>query len=190
MGMKRTDTLSGKLLIAMPGIGDPRFEHAVILLCSHAEDHAMGVVLNKPVPGLAMRDVLEQLEIETTVHVPDREVLDGGPVGRDRGFVVHTGDYTTSDSTLEITENLCLTATREALHALTHAWQPARALLALGYAGWGEGQLEEELAGNVWLIADADPELVWDIEPAEKWACALDRLGIQPASLSQVSGRA
>lgn len=190
MGTFDADTLSGKVLIAMPGIGDGRFSQAVILLCSHAEDHAMGLILNKPVPGLVLPELLEQLDIERRITVPERPVLDGGPVGRDRGFVLHSDDFLSEDSTLEISDGICLTATREVLHAIAGPSAPRQSVLALGYAGWGEGQLEEEIAGNVWLVADASPDLIYGDEYGSKWDQALASLGIDPARLQSTAGRA
>lgn len=184
------DTLSGKLLIAMPGIGDPRFTQTVILLCSHGPDHAMGLVLNRPVPDLTLPDLLEQLSIPTGIALPRAPILDGGPVGRDRGFVLHSEDYYSEESTLDVAEGICLTATREILHAIGTGEAPRQCTLALGYAGWGEGQLESEIAENVWLICDADPDLVYSESFADKWQRALARLGIEASRLQSDAGHA
>lgn len=184
------DTLCGKLLIAMPGIGDGRFSHAVILVCSHAPDHAMGLILNKPVPGLVLPELLDQLDVNSEIKLPPKPVLDGGPVGRDRGFVLHSSDFISEESTLEISDGVNLTATREVLHAIASEHAPREAVLALGYAGWGEGQLEEELSGNVWLVAEADRAIIYGHDFETKWAMALDSLGIDPSRLYTGAGRA
>ena len=183
-------TLCGKLLIAMPGIGDGRFSHAVILVCSHGPDHAMGLILNKPVPGLNLPQLLDQLDVPSEIKLPPRPVLDGGPVGRDRGFVLHSDDFMSEESTLEISDGVCMTATREVLHAIASEAPPRHAVLALGYAGWGEGQLEDELSENAWLVADATPVLIYGHDHETKWAMAMDSLGIDPSRLQAAAGRA
>lgn len=182
--------LTGKILIAMPSIGDDRFSHSVILVCAHASDFAMGLVLNKPIAGVTMSGLLQQMDIETGLNLPDIEVLDGGPVGRDRGFVIHTEDFICDKSTMHISAGLCLTATRDALQAIASKTPPHRAVLALGYSGWGAGQLEEELALNAWLVCDPDPELVYLQNHKDKWTKALDNLGISPAFLQSEAGNA
>ena len=182
--------LGGKLLIAMPGIGDDRFDHAVILVCSHGPDHAMGLVLNKTIPGLSVPGLLEQLDIPCEINLPRAPVLNGGPVGRERGFVLHSDDYISLDSTLEVSDGLCLTATREILHAIGSRDSPAHAVLALGYAGWGEGQLEMELRQNVWLVADPSLDIIYGTDHDGKWQAAVQSLGISPAQLYTSSGRA
>ena len=182
--------LTGKILIAMPGIGDERFDNAVILICAHAEDFAMGLVLNKPFHRLSMSELLEQLEIQTQNPLPDIDVLDGGPVGRDRGFVLHSEDFNCAEATMHVGDNLCLTATRDALKAIASAQPPERAVLALGYSGWGAGQIENELSQNAWLVCDSDPELVYAQNHKDKWSAALERLGISPAFLQSDGGHA
>lgn len=185
---------SGQLLIAMPGIGDPRFERALILICDHDDDHAMGLAVNRPVEGLTVPDLLERLEIKSTIELPPDLVLMGGPVERERGFVLHTDDYS-SEHSLEIAPEqglgVALTATREVLEAMaTGAGGPARSLLALGYAGWGAGQLENEIKQNVWLTCDADAELIFDHDYEGKWGRALAKLGVDPERLGSAAGRA
>ena len=183
--------LTGRLLIAMPGIGDPRFERAVILLCAHNEEHAMGLAVNRPVEGLSIVSVLKRLKIESNIEVPDDLVLMGGPVERDRGFVLHTDDYACPQSSVPVTSGISLTASKEVLEALAgHNSRPRRSLLALGYAGWGAGQLEREILENTWLTCDADEELVFDDDHARKWSRALAKLGISAAQLSRFTGRA
>lgn len=182
--------LGGKLLIATPSIGDPRFDRTVILMCDHDADHAMGIVLNKPVDGLRMPELFDQLEVDSAIPTPDRPVLLGGPVDRDRGFVVHTPDFEAEGSTLAITRKIGLTATKDVLEAIASDNPPRRSVLALGYAGWGAGQLEEELAANAWLVADPDEALIFDESSETKWERALETLGVTPEHLSMAAGHA
>jgi putative transcriptional regulator len=184
------ESLGGRLLVAMPGIDDPRFERSVILLCAHSPEHAMGIALNRPVDGLTLPDLLDKLGIKSQIRVPPRAVLAGGPVERERGFVVHTDDYATKESTLAVGEGLALTATREVLEALGDDRAPRQAIMALGCAGWSPGQLEKELRENVWLICDADEDLVFDADHNTKWSRALAKIGVRPDQLSSQSGRA
>lgn len=185
------ESLTGRLLVAMPGIGDPRFEHAVILVCAHDPDHAMGLRIDRPAPGVALNSVLTRLDVVAPDRTAAMPVLVGGPVDRERGFVLHTDDWMVDDSSSPVSEGLALTATREALAAMTDPLTgPRHAVLLLGYAGWGDGQLEEELADNVWLTADADLDLLFDTDFDTKWARALAGIGVDAARLSSQSGRA
>jgi putative transcriptional regulator len=182
--------LSGQLLIAMPGIGDPRFERSLILICAHDREHAMGIAVNRPVEGLTIPDLLERLEIATYEEMEPDPVLMGGPVEIERGFVLHTDDYRAEHS-LDVEGGLTLTTTREVLEAMgRHNEHPRKAILALGYAGWGAGQLEREIRENVWLTVDADEALVFDDGYETKWTRALGKLGIDPQFLSSEAGRA
>jgi len=182
--------LSGKMLIAMPGIGDPRFERSLILICAHDHDHAMGIAVNRPVEGLTVPDLLERLEVRTTAEMEDDLVLVGGPVEMERGFVLHTDDYRAEHS-LEIGDGIALTTTREVLEAMGRQdASPRRAILTLGYAGWGAGQLEREIRQNVWLTVEADEALVFDDDYDAKWSRALGKLGIDPKFLSAEAGEA
>ena len=181
---------AGQLLIAMPGISDPRFERAVILVCAHDNEHAMGVAVNRPVDGLTVPDVLEKLKIKATITVPRDLVLMGGPVERERGFVVHTDDYR-SEHSLEVGGGVALSATREVLEAMAGQEPgPRLSRLTLGYAGWGAGQLENEIKENVWLTCDPDEALIFDDDFSRKWNRALAKLGVDPRRLSTVAGRA
>lgn len=189
--MAAFESLAGRLLVAMPGIGDPRFEHAVILICAHQPDHAMGLRLDRPAPGVDLKAVLDRLEIDGADSAAGRPVLLGGPVERERGFVLHTDDWTTPDASLAVGEGLAVTATREALAAMIDpGGGPGRAVLILGYAGWGEGQIEDELAENVWLTAEPTPELLFGAEHEAKWSRALAGIGVDAAMLSGQGGRA
>ena len=182
--------LTGKLLIAMPGMGDPRFEHSVVFMCAHSTDGAMGIVVNKPTSDLKLRDLLEQLSITPGQDMRNVAVHFGGPVEHGRGFVLHDYGYHSSISTLDVNEDFAMTATLDILEDLADGRGPAHVVMALGYAGWGPGQLESELAQNGWLTCDGDPDLVFDVNSPTKWARALQSLGIDPALLSAEAGSA
>ena len=182
---------SGRLLIAMPGIDDPRFERAVILMCAHSVEQAMGITINRPMEGLALPDLFDRLGVKSSIRLPDFPVLSGGPVERERGFVLHTDDYSNPESTLSVADGVSLTATREILDAIGDpARKPRCAALALGCANWGAGQLEDELKENVWLACDADEALIFDDDHDTKWSRALAKLGVAPERLSMQAGRA
>lgn len=182
--------LSGKLLIAMPGMGDPRFEHSVVFLCAHSEDGAMGLIVNKPAQDLSFDKLAEQLGIATTDRARQIRVHFGGPVEHSRGFVLHSTDYGGTGTTLKVDERFGMTATVDILEAIAQGRGPAASLLALGYAGWGPGQLEAEILQNGWLTSDAAPELVFSDRNSQKWTGALKALGVDPLTLSSTAGRA
>ncbi|MDR7231646.1 putative transcriptional regulator [Caulobacter sp. BE264] len=183
--------LIGRLLVAMPGIDDPRFERTVLYLCAHDEEAAMGLAVNRPVEGLTVFELLNRLGVRSDIQAPSDLVLLGGPLERERGFVLHTDDFNSPDSTLAVADGVALTATRDALDAMASAYKrPRKSLLALGYAGWGPGQLEQELRDNVWLICDADEGLLFDEDHDHKWTRALAKLGITADHLSATAGRA
>ena len=182
--------LEGKLLIALPGMTDERFAQTVIYMCAHSAKGAMGIVINKPIPGLSFAEVLKQLQIETKPLIGEFPILYGGPVETGRGFVLHSGDYEGSDSTLPVSEDISLTATLDILRALAEGRGPKQALFALGYAGWAPGQVETEFQRNGWLHCKADPSLVFGVDPEAKWRTALQRLGIGPSGLVADAGRA
>ena len=189
--MASFNSLAGRMLIAMPGIDDPRFERAVILLCAHSDEHAMGLAVNRPVDGLTLPSLLERLGVESNINMPDDLVLFGGPVEKERGFVLHTDDYSTPQSTIRIGAGIGLTATREVLEAIGDTTlRPRKSVLALGYAGWDGGQLEHELQHNVWLTCDADESLVFGGDHEHKWGTALAKIGVHPERLSTLTGRA
>jgi len=184
-------SLAGRALIAMPGIGDPRFERAVIYICGHTTEHAYGLVLNRPVDGLTTPTLLQKLGVESAIEIPPDPVLYGGPVERERGFVLHTADYLNSDSSTLVDDGVALTGTRDILEAMaSHNRRPRHAFLALGYSGWGAGQLEQELQQNVWLTCDPDEALLFGHDYNQKWSMALNRLGIKAHQLSGDAGRA
>ncbi|MET0181647.1 MAG: YqgE/AlgH family protein [Caulobacterales bacterium] len=183
------DSLEGKLLVAMPGMGDPRFAHAVIVMCSHSRNEAMGIIINKPKDALTLGDVLQHLGIEAKAHAP-RTVMDGGPVKPDRGYVLHSRDFTAPNATIEITGDVSMTATREVLEAIGGDGAPQQFLLALGCSGWGAGQLEDELRQNAWLIVEPDDAIIFGAEHEDKWERAIHKLGLDPAQLTAAAGRA
>lgn len=182
--------LHGQLLIAMPGMGDTRFERSVIFLCVHSPEGAMGLIVNKPAPDLRLAELLAQLKIQATVELAQTRVHIGGPVEHGRGFVLHSPDYTVKESSLSVSPDFSMTATVDVLQDMARGAGPARSLLALGYAGWGPGQLEGEIQANGWLTAPADSELVFGAEDSGKWGAALRSISIDPRLLSAEGGRA
>lgn len=182
--------LTGKLLIAMPSMGDPRFARSVVLVCAHSEDGAMGLIINKPTPEVNARDLLKQLKIEPSGDMAPIRVHFGGPVEHGRGFVLHSAEYDVDGATLQVDDAFGMTATLDVLEALANGEGPRESLLALGYSGWGPGQLESELQDNGWLVADASPRLVFSQDNRGKWEAALAVLGIDPLLLSAEGGRA
>ncbi|WP_158969267.1 YqgE/AlgH family protein [Chachezhania sediminis] len=182
--------LTGKLLIAMPGMGDPRFGHSVVFLCSHGQDGAMGLIVNKPSQDLKVFDLLGQLDIEARPSVPNAPVYFGGPVETARGFVLHSPGNGNRAGSMKVNDGFAMTATVDILEDIAAGVGPGEAILALGYAGWGPGQLEGEIAQNGWLTGDAEPDLVFSQPDQTKWSAALNALGIDPLSLSAEAGRA
>ena len=189
--MTAFSSLTGRLLVAMPGIDDDRFRHAVILICAHDDEHALGLRLDQPAPGVSLAEVLEKLDTPAADAARDRSVLIGGPVERERGFVLHTDDYTAGEHSLHVGCGVALTATREVLEAIAgHGDPPRRSTLALGYAGWGPGQLERELRENVWLTCEPDETLIFGTDHAHKWSNALAKIGVDASLLTSTAGRA
>jgi putative transcriptional regulator len=182
--------LHGKLLIAMPGMPDNRFERSVIFMIQHSSTGAMGLILNKPIPQLTFRDLMQQMSIETTPMTSSKAVLFGGPVETDRGYVLHGRDGSNRQSTLMVTPEISLTPTVDMLRTIAAGRGPAQWLLALGYAGWGPGQIESEITANSWIHCDADSTLVFEAAAEDKWRLALGRLGVGLSGLSSQAGRA
>lgn len=182
--------LSGQLLIAMPGIGDARFERAVILICQHSPEGAMGLVINSTMPNLSYLELLDQLTLAVSDGVADRPVYAGGPMESGRGFVVHSEDFTLADGSRRVGDGLALTANIDILQEMARGGGPRRSLVCLGYAGWSPGQLDQEMVGNVWLQVTATPALVFGTPNDQKWPKALATLGIDVAMLSQQAGHA
>lgn len=183
------DSLTGQLLVAMPQMQDHRFVRSVIYLCAHNREGAMGLVINKLIGSLTLPELLDQLEIPTGGIVGQPRVHFGGPVESGRGFVLHSADYTEKES-LVVGDNLALTATLDILRAIGRGGGPRKSLLALGYAGWGPGQLDGELQSNGWLHAPADEDLLFDAELDSKWQRALAKLGVDLSMLSSDAGHA
>ncbi|MEZ5996518.1 MAG: YqgE/AlgH family protein [Hyphomonadaceae bacterium] len=185
-----SDSLAGKLLVAMPGMSDPRFDRTVIMMCEHDAAHAMGVVVNKPKDEMTLSDVLAHMGLNAEASLAQRPVLDGGPVRPDRGFVLHSEDFAAGEATLDVTQGVRLTATRDVLEAVASERAPSDFLLALGCAGWGAGQIEGELRQNAWLVVDADNAIVFSEDHATKWDRAIRALGLEPSQLSGAAGSA
>ncbi|MCH8000599.1 MAG: YqgE/AlgH family protein [Proteobacteria bacterium] len=186
---ERDGYLTGQLLIAMPNMRDPRFARSVIYVCAHNADGAMGLVVNRLVGSVTFPDLLEQLSIEGGTACEEIRVHFGGPVESGRGFVLHSGDYR-HDSTLQVDEKMGLTATVDILTDIAQGRGPRRSLLALGYAGWGPGQLDSEFQANGWLSVAADETLVFDDDLNSKWERAIGKLGIDVSLLSGEAGHA
>lgn len=183
--------LTGKLLIAMPGMGDMRFEHSVVFMCSHTDKGAMGLIINKPAQDVVLTDLLEQLNIPADPSRRDHAAVHfGGPVEGARGFVLHSPDYESALHSMQISPDFSMTATLDILEDIARDQGPDRALMMLGYAGWGPGQLEAEIGMNGWLTTEADQGLVFDVDDGGKWAAALKSLGVDPLSLSASAGHA
>ena len=185
--------LDGQILIAMPGMQDPRFHRSLVYLCAHSADGAMGLIVNKRADDLKLKDLFGRLGIpigdgpgelaRTPVHY-------GGPVEMGRGFVLHSSDYHSDDATMQVDDATSMTATLDILHAMATDRGPDRAIIALGYAGWAPGQLEAELQANGWLACAADENLLFGPDEDTKWDRALAKLGVHPAMLSPTGGRA
>ena len=189
--------LDGQLLIAMPVMGDPRFERSVIYMCAHSSEGAMGIMVNRPAGSIDFPELLVQLDIikeGDEIKLPETaesmKVLKGVPVDTGRGFVLHSSDFYIENATLRIDDGICLTATVDILKAIAKGSGPKHAILALGYAGWAPGQLENEIQGNGWLHCDADQDLIFGGDVEEKYARALRKIGIDPGMLSNDAGHA
>jgi putative transcriptional regulator len=189
--------LDGQMLIAMPSVRDERFARSVVYICAHSAEGAMGIVVNQPAADIDFPDLLVQLDVipaEDLILLPRQagsvQVLKGGPVETRRGFVLHSADFFIENSTLPIDEGICLTATLDILKAIARGKGPSNAILALGYAGWAPGQLEEEIQQNGWLNCPADSELIFGTDVEHKYERALAKLGVDPAMLSSEAGHA
>jgi putative transcriptional regulator len=194
---RRGGYLDGQLLIAMPGMSDKRFARSVIYMCAHSADGAMGLIVNQRAPHISFAELLGQLSIEgdhglkgRRLKLVDVDVHVGGPVETGRGFVLHSSDYFAADSTLPIDTDVSLTATVDILKAIASGKGPSRAMLALGYAGWREGQLEDEMAANGWLHCPCDLDLLFDRNLDRKYERALAKIGIDPSHLVADAGHA
>lgn len=186
-------SLTGKLLLAMPNMGDPRFHRAVILICAHDVNGAMGLVVNHILPGIDLRHLLEQLHIlpldSEMLREPYTPVLSGGPMEHGRGFILHSPDFQQKD-TIAINDDIAVTGTVDALRAVAVGAGPQDMLFVLGYSGWESGQLDREMQENAWLVSEASADLLFRVEPDDKWQDAIRRMGVDPAMLSGAAGRA
>ncbi len=189
--------LDGQMLIASPGMQDERFSRTLIYMCAHSSEGAMGIVVNQPAANISFPDLLVKLDVipkADKIQLPpsagDVTVLKGGPVETERGFVLHSADFFIEDSTLPIDEGVCLTATLDILKAIARGNGPVSAILALGYAGWSPGQLENELQHNGWLHCSPDPELIFGADIGTKYDRAMQKIGVRPGMLSSDIGHA
>ena len=194
---KRRGYLEGQVLVAMPGMVDQRFARSVIYLCAHSKEGAMGIVVNQRAKRIKFSDLLVQLEVineQDVIRLPQRadgmQVLKGGPVETQRGFVLHSSDYHVADTTMPIDKTVSLTATVDILRAIAQGAGPYQAVLALGYAGWSPGQLEKEIQQNGWLSCEADADLVFGADLDAKYGRAMRKIGIDPAMLVNDAGHA
>jgi putative transcriptional regulator len=187
--------LDGQMLIAMPAMRDERFARSLIYICAHSSEGAMGIVVNQPAENIKFPDLLVQLDVvpaSDLIELPkaDVKVLKGGPVETTRGFVLHSADFFIENSTLPIDNGICLTATLDILKAIAYGKGPQSAVLALGYAGWGSGQLENEIQENGWLNCDADLDLIFGTDTDRKYEAAMRKIGIDLGKLSSEAGHA
>ena len=189
--------LDGQLLIAMPVMDDPRFERSVIYLCAHSSEGAMGIIVNRPAGSIDFPELLVQLDIiekADQIKLPENaesmRVLKGGPVDTGRGFVLHSSDFFIKNATLRIDDGVCLTATVDILRAIAKGAGPKHAILALGYAGWGAGQLDNEIRDNAWLSVPSDEDLLFGTDLDHKWERAIAKIGVDFSMLSGEAGHA
>jgi putative transcriptional regulator len=184
--------LNNQLLIAMPSLGDPNFSHTVTLVCEHNKEGALGIIINRPME-MAIGEVFEQLDLATQdLKLRNQPVLRGGPVAPERGFVVHPPNPIASvyDATLAVSDAVHVTTSRDILAAIARGEGPSQAVMALGYAGWGAGQLEEEIRSNAWLNVPVDPAILFDIPYEDRWNAAMKLLGVDSTRLSSHAGHA
>jgi putative transcriptional regulator len=189
--------LDGQMLIAMPAMMDERFSRSLIYICAHSSEGAMGIIVNHPAKNINFTDLLVRLDVVPAadlIQLPNKagtvKVLKGGPVETERGFVLHSADFFIENSTLPIDDGICLTATLDILKAIARGNGPASAILALGYAGWAPGQLENEIQGNGWLHCSADPDLLFGTDIGSKYEKAMKKIGIHLGMLSSEAGHA
>lgn len=182
--------LAGKVLLAMPSMSDPRFHKAVIFMCAHDENGAMGLVVNNTLAGLNFENLLEQVGLNADIKPStDLQVMSGGPVESARGFLLHSSEFFQTD-TIRIDDSFSVTGTVDALKEVAAGNGPEQLLFILGYAGWGAGQLDQEIQQNSWLVTDPDPSIIFSEDHDQKWTRAVGQLGFDPAMLSGEAGRA
>lgn len=178
---------TGKLLLALPAIGDPRFDHAIIAMVSHDADGAMGIAIGQA-GDFSVSEVLDQAQLAGTI-APDPPVMIGGPVEPQRGFVIHSLDWGGQD-TIDVAGQFAVTGSLDVLRAIAGGKGPSRWMLAMGYAGWGAGQLEGEIGQDAWHVTEIDPTILFDLAPQSRWAATMARDGIDPARIAVRGGRA
>lgn len=187
--MDAGSNLTNHFLIAMPALNDPNFFHTVTYICEHSDKGAMGIVINRPIE-MHLSDIFEHMSIKTnTDSIAQQQVFNGGPVEEERGFVLHRFKKNW-DSTLKITDDLAVTTSRDILEAIAHGEGPEQSLIALGYAGWGEGQLEQEMANNSWLSGPADEDILFRLPVTQRWEAAARSIGVDLNLLSSTAGHA
>lgn len=196
-GKRSEGYLEGQMLVAMPSMGDERFARTVVFMCAHSAEGAWGIVVNRRSRRLKFPELLVQLEVvdedevgKLPPNTANIQVLRGGPVERSRGFMLHTADYDGDASTVRLPGGIAVTATLDILKTIAQGEGPRKAALALGYAGWAPGQLDQELQANGWLTVEADDSFVFDPDQESKYDRALRKLGIDPAMLSAEAGHA
>lgn len=192
-GSAARESLTGSCLVAMPGMDDPTFMRAVVYMCLHNDEQAMGLRLNAPIPNLSAHELFRQLGLATDEDESfegDLRLVNGGPVEPERGFVLHTPDYFLTEASARLDADVALTSTRTVLEDLAHGGGPKSSILALGYAAWGPGQLENELKHNIWLTVTPDLDLIFRTPPEKMWQKAITRLGFTPDHLSGQAGHA
>ena len=187
--MQPTANLTNHFLIAMPNLADPNFFHTVTYLCEHNEEGAMGLVINRPLE-LQFQELLAHLELETSdPEVAELTIYQGGPVETERGFVLHSNDGEW-DASIQVSEQMMVTMSQDIIEAIALGEGPSQYLITLGYAGWGDGQLEEELASNAWLNGPADKGIIFDLPAEQRWSAAAAHLGVELSRLSSDVGHA
>jgi putative transcriptional regulator len=187
--MTSQDFLTNHFLVAMPTLADPNFQHSVTFICEHNSQGALGIIINRP-SNVMLGDIFKQLAIKASVKASNTlPVWQGGPVQVERGFVIHTptGDW---ESTLKLDSGIGITTSRDVLAAIARGAGPEKQFIALGYAGWGAGQLEAELAENAWLSTPADPRILFDLPVDQRWQAAAQSIGVDLALLSGDTGHA
>jgi putative transcriptional regulator len=183
------NSLAGQLLIAMPAMADPRFARTVVCLCAHSQQGAMGLVINRPIERLSFDALLRQVKVDPVPAQRQVRLLAGGPVEEGRGFVLHSDEWR-AEGSIPVEGGLALTANVDILKAIAEGGGPRQCVLALGYAGWGPGQLESELSENAWLTAPADEALLFDADAATKWQRAMSKLKVDPSRIVGAAGHA
>lgn len=188
--MNEENYLNNQFLIAMPGLADPNFFHTVTYLCQHNQEGALGIIINRPT-NMKLGDILEQMGIQTELqHVIDAPVFFGGPVQQERGFVIHTPCEQQWDSSISTADNITLTSSRDVLEAIAKGRGPNHFLIALGYAGWGSGQLEREISENAWLNTPCGEAILYQTPISQRWNAAAEQLGIDINRLTAPAGHA